>query len=183
MHTTMHTSSMPSPSGRHVVLPAPSKASVSSYARSRTLMLLLGHRCKPSPARRHALMSLATGPELMAHLHALSALPCPALLCSTPFSAAPSSFLPARPPVLSVCALLYRRTAQRTHARCSQLPSSRTTHCTHAHPSPNRNTPLADQSGHSPCKATPPLTRSKATLVWRSFVLSARHTTTPTCTR
>lgn len=43
----------------------------------------------------------------------------------------------------------------------SRLPApiiSDTTLRTHTHlPSPNRNTPLAVQSGHSPCKATPPL--------------------------
>lgn len=161
----------------HVVLPAvsylqhyyPLNSHASTHARS----------CIPHAARPQAQAIPGAHPSINMHNESLvtghpndgaSAL---SLRLSTPLLAR----------LLALLALCLDRTVE------LPLDTTPSTHRLGRHPantllpSPNRNTPHPRQSGHSPCKATPPLTRSKATLVWRSFVLSARHTTTPSCTR
>ena len=155
----------------HVVLPAvsylqhyyPLNSHASTHARS----------CIPHAARPQAQAIPGAHPSINMHNESL--------VTGHPNDGASALSLRLSPPLLARLLALLALCLDRT----VELPLDTTpsTHRLGRHPanillpSPNRNTPHPRQSGHSPCKATPPLTRSKATLLSFGAPSCCQHVT------
>lgn len=135
-------------------------------------MFLVGGRGETAPHRLHWVEASSCRPGT-------ESWPCyqppaPTSPPTQPWRCAPSR---SRPRLPAVCLCL--TVEQPTRPRCPEpiALDSGLQACL-----PDETSSDQIQSGHSPGRARRPPSGRKATLGWRSFVLSARHTTTPAST-